>query len=132
MKENKKETVEIELMRYGMDFYTNIEDCDMGNYRLRPAYSGLSGGTSELYIKTKNGHYIAGDFMIWEKNSTNNKEGNKLHFDFTEYDENLQNGTRYHGFDKYIKSLAPTLENISKLLSVATGKEVTLKLECRK
>lgn len=125
--------LEITLMRYGMDFYTNIEECNMGNYRLRPAYTGsMPGGCSDIYIKTRNGHYIAGDFTIWEKNNTNNKESNKLHFDFTEYDENLENGTSYHGFDKYIKTLAPTIENIAKLLSVATGKKVIVKLECRK
>lgn len=125
--------MKIDLLRYGMDFYDEIEGCDMDNFRLRPAYSGsLGSGVSDLYIKTKDGHYIAGDFMIWEKNKTNNKDGNRLHFDFTEYDEKLENGKRYHGFDKYVKKLEPTLANIEKLLSIATGQDVKVELEKRK
>ena len=89
--------IKLELIKMGMDFYEN-ESGDFGNHRLRIAYAGAN-GTSDLYIKLPNGHYICGDFCFWRKNKTNNKDHDSMYWDFTEYDENMQNSTRFKGFD---------------------------------
>ena len=121
--------MKVKLIKMGMDFYGGDERWDMGNYRVRPYYDGaMGGGVSDGYIKLKGGGYIAGDFEFWRKNNTNNKEGDRLHWSFTVYDDKLENGKYFHGFDKYTKQLDPTLENIAKLLSEATGEAVTVRL----
>lgn len=113
----------IELVKMGMDFYEGTETGDMGNFRLRPAYKRSSDHIMNYYIKLNNGHYISGDFMFWRKNNTNNKEGDRLHMDFTEYNEKLENIGRFKGFEKYTKQLEPTIANIKMLLDEATGND---------
>lgn len=124
----------IKLIRMGMDFYGDDTQWDMGNYRVRPTLNDAT----ECRIPLKDGGYIAGDFEFWRKNETNNTHHDALHWEFTEYkdDDAYSCATRYHGLDKYhtddhSKRLEPTLKNIERLLSDATGEQVTVTLEGR-
>lgn len=123
-------SIKIKMIRMGMNFYEG-EKWNMKNHRLRPAYDGaMGGGVSDQYLKLPDGkHYIAGDFMIWKKNKTNNKDGDRLTWDFTLYDEKLQDAKRCYLFDKHTEPLEPTLENIKKLLEEVLGDEIKLRLE---
>ena len=121
----------ITLIRMGGDFYTGNEAGDMGNYRLRPTLNDAT----RCELPLKNGGYIAGDFMYWEKNNTNNTAHACLHWDFTEYGtdqaEKHHGACRFHGFNKYYsddhaKRLCPTLENIARMLSDVMGEKVTV------
>lgn len=112
----------IKLIKMGMNFYSGTETGDMGNFRLRPSTSD----STNCYIKLKEGGYIAGDFIFWAKNNTNNKDGDRLHMDFTKYDDDKECDGRYKGFEKYTKQLEPTLANIKMLLEEATGEQVKL------
>lgn len=121
------------LVKMGGDFKDGEYASDMGNYRLRPTLKD----STECKLSLKNGGYIAGDFTLWEKNKTNNTAHDSLAWDFTEYDtKNAQKyygACRFHGFDKYhtddhAERLAPTLENIAKLLSDAIGEPVAVRV----
>ena len=124
--------INIKLVRMGMDFREG-EKWDMDNHRLRPAYDrNQTGGASDFYLKLPDGeHYIAGDFMIWKKNKTNNKWGDRLTWDFTLYDKQLQDAKRCYLFDKITEPLEPTLANIERVLSEVLGDEVKVNLEPR-
>lgn len=120
-------SIKIKLVRMGMDLYGENKKWDMGNYRVRPTMKDAT----ECLIRDKDGVEFGGDFGFWEKNKTNNKAGDTLHWDFTYYDKDGQ-GWRYKKFDKYYdKHLEPTLANIKMMLEDIIGKKVELELEER-
>lgn len=125
-------SIKIKMIRMGMDFYEG-EKWDMENHRLRPAYDkAINNVTNDQCLRLPDGkHYIAGDFMIWKKNKTNNKDGDRLAWSFTIYDEKLQDAKRCRLFDKHTEPLEPTLENIKTLLEEVLGDEVELTLEAK-
>lgn len=124
-------SIKIKMIRMGIDFHEG-EKWNMENHRLRPAYDGAaSDWVDNQYLRLPDGNYIAGDFMIWKKNKTNNKDGDRLTWDFTLYDEKLQDAKCCHLFDKHTEPLEPTLENIKTLLEEALGDEVELTLEAK-
>lgn len=119
-------SIKIKLIKMGIDFHEG-EKWDMGNHRLRPAYDGaMSGEVSDQYLRLPDGHYIAGDFMIWKKNKTNNKDGDRLAWDFTLYDELKQDARRCYLLDKHTEPVEPTLANIARLLSEVLGDDVII------
>lgn len=129
--------MKIKLIRMGADFYDGEETGDMDNYRLRPTLDDAT----NCKLPLKGGGYIAGDFLFWWKNKTNNTKHDALHWSFTEYGtpfaEKHMGSAAYHGLDKFYtddhaKRLTPTLANIRMLLSEAIGEDIELELEERK
>lgn len=118
--------MKIVLVKMGMDLYGGDEKrSDMRSYRVRPTLNGDTWGDG-CRIKDRDGHYIAGDFEFWRQNKTNNTEGDRLTWDFTDYGTNnrCQDMKRYNMVaDKPIK---PTVDNIRKMLRVITGQDIEI------
>lgn len=116
--------MKIVLVKMGMDLYGGDElKSDMKAYRVRPTLDGDCSADGCL-IKDRDGHYIAGDFMFWGKNKTNNTECDRLTWEFTDYGTDKKDMKRYSLVAD--KPLAPTIENIKKMMRVITGQEIEI------
>lgn len=105
----------------------NNDNTDLRHYRLRvQTWSGNE------HITTPNGERVVCEFMLMEKNNTNNKEGDILLWDMDRADR-IGYVRHYHKGDSVglTRRLPATLDSIKTVLEELTGDSVKLEFTRR-
>lgn len=106
---------------------SNNTNTDMRHYRLRvQTWSG------DEHITTPDGHKVVCEFMLMEKNTTNNTEGDILIWDMDRADR-IGYVRHYHKGDSVglTRRLPATLSSIKTILEELTGGNVELEFTRR-
>lgn len=124
--------INITLIRMGVNFYDEKDKqaSDMENFRLRPQLDNAMPSINDMYLKDKDGHYIAGDFEFHRANK--NSPDYRLGISFTDYGEDMQDSVEYEMAREYSGALQPTIASIKSWLELVLGDEVALHLEPKK
>ena len=105
----------------------NNNNTDLGYYRL-----GVQTWSGNKHITTPNGDRVVCEFMLMEKNNTNNTEGDILIWDMDRVD-----GAGYvrhhHKGDSvgFTRRLPATLDSIKMVLEELTGNDIELEILSR-